>query len=169
MPGGAEDAATRVRDELNAAWPRGRTPASGSTPLVALAKNMSSVLQHLEAASVVTTDADDETTQVASLRAFSEREIVVDVHERSGAATRAMREKLGAVGGTRVREAGDASGDGDVALVVIDGQEEIRSDGQNFEADRRGVDAGDRARVWGGGGDVGGGASASGARDASAD
>jgi len=130
MPGGAEDAATRVRDELNAAWPRGRTPASGSTPLVALAKNMSSVLQHLEAASVVTTDADDETTQVASLRAFSEREIVVDVHERSGAATRAMREKLGAVGGTRVREAGDASGDGDVALVVIDGQEEIEAMGK---------------------------------------
>ena len=129
MPGGAEDAATRVRDELNAAWPRGRTPASGSTPLVALAKNMSSVLQHLEAASVVTTDADDETTQVASLRAFSEREVVVDVYDRSGGATRAVREKLGAVGGTRVREARDASGDGDVGLVVVDGQEE-----ESFEA-----------------------------------
>ena len=84
MPGGAEDAAraaTRVRGELNASWPRGRTPASGSTPLVALAKNMSSVLQHFEA--VKTTDADDETTQVASLRAFSEREVVVDVYDLS--------------------------------------------------------------------------------------
>lgn len=130
MPGGAEDAAcaaTRVRGELNASWPRGRTPASGSTPLVALAKNMSSVLQHFEA--VKTTDADDETTQVASLRAFSEREVVVDVYDRSGGATRAVREKLGAVGGTRVREARDASGDGDVGLVVVDGQEE-----ESFEA-----------------------------------
>lgn len=128
-----EDAARRVRRELDAAWPPATSASSSSsppraTPLRALAKNMASVLQHCRASGVPAGAEDDEVAQVESLRAFSDEGVAVEIWDARGEEVgtsrleRVLEETRRRLPeeGVKTREASAVGGlCGDVALVVL--------------------------------------------------
>lgn len=82
-----EDATTRIRRELELAWPVDATAPPKSTPLRALARNMRAVLGHCADAlldddeSGAAVQAREETTQVESLMRFAETDVSVDAYD----------------------------------------------------------------------------------------
>ena len=77
-----EDAARRVRRELDAAWPpatSSSTPPPRATPLRALGKNMASVLRHCRASGAPAEAENDEMGLVESLRVRSDEDVAVEV------------------------------------------------------------------------------------------
>ena len=128
-----EDAARRVRRELDAAWPPATSASAPSspprvTPLRALAKNMASVLQHCRASGVPAGAEDDEVAQVESLRAFSDESIAVEIWDARGEEVgmsrteRVLEETRRQLPeeGVKTLEASAVGGlCGDVALVVL--------------------------------------------------
>ena len=82
-----EDATTRIRRELELAWPVDATSPPKSTPLRALARNMRAVLGHCADALLLDEDDDEQsgareqTTQVESLMRFAETDVSVDAYD----------------------------------------------------------------------------------------
>lgn len=125
-----EDAARRVRRELDAAWPpatSSSTTPPRATPLRALGKNMASVLRHCRASGAPAESANDEVGLVESLRARSDEDVAVEVWDareevgtsRTERVLEETRRRLPEEGVT-TREASATSGlRGDVALVVL--------------------------------------------------
>ena len=87
-----DDATTRIRRELDLAWPVDATAPPKSTPLRALARNMRAVLGHCkdalrdDDASGAAARAREETTQVESLMRFAETDVSVDAYDGRGRA-----------------------------------------------------------------------------------
>ena len=125
-----EDAARRVRRELDAAWPpatSSSTPPPRATPLRALGKNMASVLRHCRASGAPAEAENDEMGLVESLRVRSDEDVAVEVWDareevgtsRTERVLEETRRRLPEEGVT-TREASATSGlRGDVALVVL--------------------------------------------------
>ena len=125
-----EDAARRVRRELDAAWPpatSSSTPPPRATPLRALGKNMASVLRHCRASGAPAEAENDEVGLVESLRVRSDEDVAVEVWDareevgtsRTERVLEETRRRLPEEGVT-TREASATSGlRGDVALVVL--------------------------------------------------
>ena len=126
-----EDAARRVRRELDAAWPPATSsstpPPPRATPLRALGKNMASVLRHCRASGAPAEAENDEVGLVESLRVRSDEDVAVEVWDareevgtsRTERVLEETRRRLPEEGVT-TREASATSGlRGDVALVVL--------------------------------------------------
>lgn len=134
-----EDATTRIRRELELAWPVDATAPPKSTPLRALARNMRAVLGHCADAlldddeSGAAVQAREETTQVESLMRFAETDVSVDAYDgrrrtaqatSSSSSLSSLDEALKCEGvGIRWVASDDGGVDrigGDVSFVLID-------------------------------------------------